>query len=104
MVSDGGGLAHAGGSEYTVVLRARSSAYFLPEEGWEHHFSLPGLALGMARTRAGFGWVGLSTSLNPSHCGMPLGAGGDRTKSGSGHERPMAMRPSHLRLPAITAG
>lgn len=57
MVSDGGGLAPAGGSEYTVVLRASSSAFFLPEEGWEHYFSLPGLALGTVRTRAFNRWV-----------------------------------------------
>jgi hypothetical protein len=47
----------AGGSEYTVVCRASSSAHFLPEEGWEHHFHLPGLALGTARTRAFTRWA-----------------------------------------------
>ena len=57
MVSDGGGLAPAGGSEYTVVLRASSSAFFLPEEGWEHYFSLPDPALGTVRTRAFTRWV-----------------------------------------------
>ena len=56
-MSDGGGLAPAGGNEYTVVLRARSSAHFLPEEGWEHHFSLPALTLGTVRTRAFTRWV-----------------------------------------------
>ena len=40
-----------------VVLRASSSAFFLPEEGWEHYFSLPGLALGTVRTRAFTRWV-----------------------------------------------
>jgi hypothetical protein len=56
-VSDGGGLAPAAGSEYTVVLRASSSAFFLPEEGWEHYFSLPDLPLGTVRTRAFTRWV-----------------------------------------------
>jgi hypothetical protein len=42
---------------YTVVLRAGSSAFFLPEEGWEHYFSLPGLALGTVHTRAFTRWV-----------------------------------------------
>ena len=65
MVSDGGGLAPAGGSEYTVVLRASSSAYFLPEEGWEHHFALPGLALGTIRTRAFTRWVALGSYSVP---------------------------------------
>ena len=65
MVSDGGGLAPAGGSEYTVVLRASSSAYFLPEEGWEHHFALPGLALGTVRTRAFTRWVALGSYSVP---------------------------------------
>jgi hypothetical protein len=46
-----------GGSEYTVVLRARSSAYFLPEEGWEHNFSLPSPALGTVRARAFTHWA-----------------------------------------------
>lgn len=45
------------GSGYTVVLRAGSSAFFLPEEGWEHYFSLPGLALGTVQTRAFTRWV-----------------------------------------------
>lgn len=40
-----------------MVLRASSSAYFLPEEGWEHHFSLPALGLGTVRTRAFTRWV-----------------------------------------------
>jgi hypothetical protein len=40
-----------------VVLRASSSAYFLPEEGWEHHFSLLGLGIGPVRTRAFTRWV-----------------------------------------------
>ncbi len=46
----------AGGSEYTVVLRASSSARFLPEEGWEQHFLIPGLAEPV-RTRAFTRWV-----------------------------------------------
>lgn len=65
MVSDGGGLASAGGSEYTVVLRASSSAYFLPEEGWEHHFSLPGLGIGTIRTRAFTRWVAVGSHSVP---------------------------------------
>jgi hypothetical protein len=65
VVSDGGGLAPAGGSEYTVVLRASSSAFFLPEEGWEHHFALPGLALGTVRTRAFTRWVALGSYSVP---------------------------------------
>lgn len=56
-MSNPGVLLPAGGSEYTVVLRARSSARFLPEEGWEHNFSLPDLELGPVRTRAFTRWV-----------------------------------------------
>ncbi len=41
----------------TVVLRAGLSAVFLPEEGWEHYFSPPGLALGTVQTRAFTRWV-----------------------------------------------
>ena len=40
-----------------MVLRASSSAYFLPEEGWEHHFLLPDPTLGTVRTRAFTRWV-----------------------------------------------
>jgi hypothetical protein len=57
VVSDGRGPEPGGGSEYTVVLRASSSAYFLPEEGWEHHFSPPDPALGTVRTRTFTRWV-----------------------------------------------
>jgi hypothetical protein len=46
-----------GGSEYTVVLRASSSARFLPEEGWEHHFHVPGLGLETVRVRAFTRWA-----------------------------------------------
>lgn len=40
-----------------MVLRASSSAYFLPEEGWEHHFLLPDPTLGTVRTRTFTRWV-----------------------------------------------
>jgi hypothetical protein len=40
-----------------VVLRASSSAFFLPEEGWEHYFSLAGLGLDTVRTRTFTRWV-----------------------------------------------
>jgi hypothetical protein len=52
------------GSEYTVVLRARSSARFLPEEGWEHYFSGPFLAT-PARVRAFTRWMSDGPSSVP---------------------------------------
>lgn len=45
----GSGL-HGGSAGWFVGL-------FLPEEGWEHYFSLPGLALGTVQTRAFTRWV-----------------------------------------------
>jgi|GEM_PF-1657158 len=45
-------------AEYVVVLRALSSARFLPEEGWELNFdAVPGLGLGAVRVRAFTRWV-----------------------------------------------
>jgi hypothetical protein len=50
--------AAATGSEYVVVLRAQSSARFLPEEGWELNLdAVPGLGLGAVRVRAFTRWV-----------------------------------------------
>jgi len=44
-------------TEYTVVLRARSAARFLPEEGWEITANFPDLELTGARVRAFTRWV-----------------------------------------------
>ena len=45
-------------AEYIVVLRARSSARFLPEGGWELNFdAVPGLGLGAVRVRTFTRWV-----------------------------------------------
>lgn len=44
-------------SEYIVVLRARSSAKFLPEEGWELFMSVPRLDLQGVRVRTFTRWV-----------------------------------------------
>jgi hypothetical protein len=50
--------AEASSGRYIVVLRAPSSARFLPEEGWEHHLeSVPGLGLGAIRVRTFTRWV-----------------------------------------------
>lgn len=50
--------AEAGaGSDYIVVLRARSSARFVPEGGWELNLDAAGLGLGRARVRAYTRWV-----------------------------------------------
>lgn len=52
--------------EYTVVLRALSSARFLPEEGWEFHFeSVPGLGLGAVRVRAFTRWAAAGENSVP---------------------------------------
>jgi hypothetical protein len=56
-VNDGGSPAHAGGSEYTVVCRAVSSAWFVPEEGWEQHVRVPALGPSAVRVRAFTRWV-----------------------------------------------
>jgi hypothetical protein len=45
------------GGEYIVVFRARSSASFLPEEGWEHFFRLSSRAGEQIRTRTFTRWV-----------------------------------------------
>ncbi len=46
------------GTEYIVVLRARSSARFLPEEGWELNLdAVHGLQLGAVRVRTFTRWV-----------------------------------------------
>ncbi len=48
----------AAGAECIVVLRAQSSARFLPEEGWELNFdAVPGLGLGAVRVRIFTRWV-----------------------------------------------
>jgi hypothetical protein len=57
LVNDGGSLAHAGGSEYTVVCRAASSARFVPEEGWEQHVHIPALGPSAVRARAFTRWA-----------------------------------------------
>ena len=43
--------------EFTVVLRARSAARFLPEEGWEILLNAPSLDLESVRVRAFTRWV-----------------------------------------------
>lgn len=54
-------------AEYVVVLRARSSARFLPEEGWELNLdSVPGLGLGAVRVRAFTRWAPYGESSVPS--------------------------------------
>jgi hypothetical protein len=51
-------LAKAGaGSDYIVVLRARSSARFVPEGGWELYVDAARLGLGRIRVRAYTRWV-----------------------------------------------
>jgi hypothetical protein len=53
-------------SEYTVVLRALSSARFLPEEGWEFNLeSVPGLGLGVVRVRTFTRWVAIGGNSVP---------------------------------------
>ena len=47
----------SGGSEYTVVFRAGSSAWFLPDEGWEHYFHLAVSESETVRTRTFTRWV-----------------------------------------------
>lgn len=45
-------------ARYVVVLRARSAARLLPEDGWEHYISaVPGLGLGEVRVRTYTRWV-----------------------------------------------
>jgi hypothetical protein len=56
-VNDGGSPTHAGGSEYTVVCRAASSARFVPEEGWEQHVHVPALGPSTVRARAFTRWA-----------------------------------------------
>jgi len=45
-------------TEYVVVLRAPSSARFLPEEGCEFNIAVPGLDLGRVRVRTFTSWTG----------------------------------------------
>lgn len=46
------------GTEFLVVMRARSSARFLPEEGWELNLeAVPGLGLGPVRVRTFTRWA-----------------------------------------------
>ncbi len=53
-------------SQYVVVLRALSSARFLPEEGWELNLdAVPGLGLGAIRVRAFTRWVASGESSMP---------------------------------------
>jgi hypothetical protein len=69
-VSDGSsveaGSAEGLTSEYIVVLRALSSARFLPEEGWEFHLgSVAGLGLGAVRVRTFTRWVAIGGDSVP---------------------------------------
>jgi hypothetical protein len=53
-------------AEYVVVLRARSAARFLPEEGWELLLdAVPGLGLGPVRIRAATRWVAVGGHTLP---------------------------------------
>jgi hypothetical protein len=53
-------------SEYAVVLRAQSSARFLPEEGWEVHLeSVPRLGLDAIRVRTFTRWVAVDGDSVP---------------------------------------
>jgi len=55
----------SGGSEYTVVFRAASSARFLPEEGWEHYFHIAAFTSETVRTRAFTRWVPEGSHSSP---------------------------------------
>jgi hypothetical protein len=57
--------AEAAGSEYIVVLRARSSARFLPEEGWELNLDVPWLELDGVRVRTFTRWVAVGEHQVP---------------------------------------
>ena len=62
----GAETAEAIPGQYIVVLRALSSARFLPEEGWEHNLeSVPGLGLGAVRVRVFTRWVAISAGSLP---------------------------------------
>ncbi|HEX3962995.1 MAG TPA: hypothetical protein VHZ03_41235 [Trebonia sp.] len=56
-MNDGDVAPPGGGSEYTVVCRAASSARFLPEEGFEQQVHIPSLGPGAARVRAFTRWA-----------------------------------------------
>jgi hypothetical protein len=57
LVNGGDAAPAGGGSEYTVVCRAASSARFLPEEGFEQHVHIPAIGPGTARVRAFSRWA-----------------------------------------------
>jgi hypothetical protein len=66
VTEEGGSIGVTEGSQYIVVLRALSSARFLPEEGWELNLdSVPGLGLDAIRVRAFTRWVASSESSIP---------------------------------------
>jgi hypothetical protein len=58
-------LAVPHSNEYIVVLRARSSARFLPEEGCEFNIAVPGLGLGHVRVRTYTAWSGTAEQSIP---------------------------------------
>jgi hypothetical protein len=92
VVTNDGELNPADGSEYTVVLRASSSAYFLPEEGWEHYFALSGLELGMVRTRAFTRWEALGSYSLPRELVIEV-KGHTRSLAEAGAKFSMIARP-----------
>jgi hypothetical protein len=67
-------LAESGaGSDYIVVLRARSSARFVPEEGWELNLDAVGLGLGPIRVRAYTRWVQVGPHQVPRELVVEVG-------------------------------
>src|SRR4051794_23616636 len=77
------------GAEYTVVLRGRSAARFLPEEVWELALNVPNLDLEAIRVRAFTRWVDEANKQLPRELVIEV-----RGRTGSLDEQPASSARS----------